>query len=269
MKLLPNVLKARSVTIDSENIVTIETNFFVKSEPDINGEFLDEEEKPAPKISNVEDAAAQAAQILGNAERKAGQMLQSAKRQIEEEKTSAEKKTRTEAEALFLQSRKSGYDEGYAEGIKKAEAEGDLIIAESERVLAEAEAEKARMFASAEPEMVALVAQAAEKLLSKHAQTDPQIIFHLIRQGMAGATLTGDVFVHVSAEDYPIAAEHADSIRSAAEGGVNIEIIKDLSLKKTDCIIETPFGNIDCSLGQQFESLKKSLFFISDQNNAG
>jgi flagellar biosynthesis/type III secretory pathway protein FliH len=42
--------------------------------------------------------------------------------------------------------------------------------------------------------------------------------------------------------------------------------VKDLSLNPTDCIIETPYGNIDCSLERQMQDLIENLYYIYEQN---
>jgi len=49
---------------------------------------------------------------------------------------------------------------------------------------------------------------------------------------------------------------------AAVEGGAEVEIVKDLSLGKAECIIETPYGSVDCSLEGQIEQMRESLMMI-------
>ena len=79
---------------------------------------------------------------------------------------------------------------------------------------------------------------------------------------MSQTKIMGDIFIHVSADDYESAINDKDDIVSSREGSVNIEIIKDLSMNVGDCLIETPFGNIDCGIDQQLKEVKSNLYYI-------
>ena len=134
--------------------------------------------------------------------------------------------------------------------------------AEAKQTLEKAIQEKEDMISATEGEMVEVIANVVDKILCKTINLDKSIIVNLIRQGFSQTTVTGDVFVRVSDDDYSTVTENRDEILNFVDSSVNIEIIKDSSLGEGDCIIETPFGNVDCSLRQQFEGLKASLYYI-------
>ncbi|MCL2699868.1 MAG: FliH/SctL family protein, partial [Defluviitaleaceae bacterium] len=86
----------------------------------------------------------------------------------------------------------------------------------------------------------------------------------IIRKGFSESKMSGDITIRVSDADYEATYESREEIQQYADAGAKLEILKDPSLTQGDCIIETPFGAIDCSLDQQSESLKKNLYFISE-----
>jgi flagellar assembly protein FliH len=69
------------------------------------------------------------------------------------------------------------------------------------------------------------------------------------------------IFIHVSKQEYYIVVENLSQLIEATSNSA-IEVIKDLSLNKGDCIIETPFGNVDSSFDMQFEAIKNDLIYI-------
>ena len=110
--------------------------------------------------------------------------------------------------------------------------------------------------------MVDLMINVIDKILCKALDLDKSVILNLVRQGFSQTTVTGNVFVRVSDDDYDSVNENKDEIFNMIDSNVKLELIKDMTLGKGDCIIETPFGNIDCGLKQQFEGLKNSLYYV-------
>jgi len=115
---------------------------------------------------------------------------------------------------------------------------------------------------SLEPELVDLIIRICRKLVSDSLHTNPQVILHLIRQGLAQSNFTGDVTLRVSKEDYDNVISNKEALMESVEGGAELLILKDFGLGLGDCVIETPFGVIDSSLDMQFEEIRESLRLI-------
>jgi flagellar assembly protein FliH len=251
MKSLSNIYKSRAVTIDKDNAISIEIMTFIPEPP--------EPEPPAATDEEIaESAAEKARQLIKKAGAEAEQILKKAR--AEAEKLAAETVAAANAEAGGIRSaaRKEGYDEGYS----KAEAEGQKIIDEANKVLADARAERTRMQETLEPEMVTLVADIVKKLLGDTVALYPETIVNLIRQGIAGEKLTGPVQIRVCEDDFKTVIKVKEELAALADSSVQVEIVRDPSLKHTDCVVETPFGSIDVSLSQQFGALRDQLLFI-------
>ena len=251
------VLKVGTVSVDPDNKVVIDIGQQSESEPD-----LSVSDASSDKIRDSKDKAekieAKAKGILQQANQQAEQIIADARVSAAAEQASIVEMAEGEASRIKIEAK----EQAYQEGIEIATREGNAIRAEAQKVLESAEAERKQMQENLEPELVQLVVDIVDKLLGNVVQLNPAVIINLIKQGLSSATITGDVIVYVSSQDFDKAIEKKDEILALTDGSVKLDIVKDLSLSPMDCVIETPFGNIDASLGQQYEALKENLVYI-------
>ncbi|MCL2204764.1 MAG: FliH/SctL family protein [Defluviitaleaceae bacterium] len=242
----------RHYNLDRENVVVIDTTNPALQGADMLGDTdLGEEE---PELSPEE----QVAQIIEAAQQEAEQIILDAQAAGVAEQAALRNAAKSEITVLLEQTREQGYHEGMTEATR----EGDQIRAQARQVLAEAEAERAAMQEMLEPEMVDLLIGIATKLLGNALILNPSLILALVRKGMQSATISGEVTIYVSSDDYDAVVASKDEITAMTDGSVKLNITKDLSLSPMDCVIETPFGNIDCSLNQQFEALCQNITYL-------
>lgn len=255
---MSKILKAPSIIIDNENKINIDVPTFSK---DINLDFdysleenesLDEDNYIDEKDSIDEEI------ILANAKNKADNIIKEA--ELEAEKIIEEAKI--EAENIKMETFEESKKNGYNIGLEEAYAEVEGMKNATENEYNEALKQREIIIDSIEEDMVNLMEKILNKILGDSVNINPKVILSLIKQGLSKNTVSGDVFIHISKDDYDCALEEKETIISFTDGNTNIELIKDFSLNKGDCIIETPFGNIDCSLDQQFQNLKDNLYYI-------
>jgi flagellar assembly protein FliH len=247
------VLKPEMVNLDTENKVIIDIGGLGFFESEQQGE--DDGDMP---VDREEAAKNSAKNIIKNAEREAEKIISDAHITAMEKAKSITESAESEAIRKFSEA----HEKGYNEGIDKATREGDEIKADAKKILDDAVAERKSMQDNLEPEVVDMIIRITEKLLSNTANLNPEIIINLVRQGFSASTISGDVVVHVSPDDYNLVLEKRDEMMAFTDGSVKLKIEKDLSLSPMDCVIETPMGAIDCSLGKQFETLKANLTYI-------
>jgi len=257
------ILKVGTVEVNHENKVIIDVTPavpFPKNEEEPNSSELVEEAEPVgPTPEEI------AANIIGAANQQARRIVEAARNEAAMELAIAVQKGQEDATRIAEEAEKLAEEaqrQGYEDGMNSATSEGDAIKAQAQKILEDAYAERKDMQEKLEPEMVDLVIQIVSKLLDNAIALNPSLVVNLVRQGMASATITGDVVVHVSPQDVEQVVAHKEEIMALTDGSVKLEILRDLSLNPMDCVIETPFGNIDCSLGQQFEALKHNLTHI-------
>ena len=200
-------------------------------------------------------------QIISEAKKEAGMLTIHAR--VEADKMIREAVSKAEEERERIQ--KEAHDAGYEEGIESGRAEGEKLKAEGSSVLEEAKKTRQDMIENLEPELVDFTVSVAEKLVHQKAAFNPALVLNLIRAGLAesiSAASADEISLMVSEEDYPTVNDSREELLKMVGGGVRLEIIRDPSLNKSDCIIKTPFGYIDTSLGQSFEQLRENLYLI-------
>jgi len=251
--------------MDRENAVIINPKEEMQTEPEPEVAPIEMPDIEAI-VKNSEDKARSSARgIVDNATIEAGKILTTAREEAARLKRETEEAIDKERAQILLESEKRGYEDGYQKG--SSEAQG--IINEANSMKTETTNEREAAIARLEPDLVELIIRIVKKLISDTVKINPQVVLHLIRQGLAQSNFTGDVTLRVSKEDYDNVIYNKDTLLESVEGGVNLEVLKDFSLGAGDCLIETPFGVIDSSLDMQYEEVRESLRLILEGESDG
>jgi len=240
---LPNIYKASFVTLDN-SVVSIdsgEPSEHATVTSDVNSAVS--VERYVSKESILKEARDEAEKIIQKARGEALLITDNAKWELNKLRVKTEEDAR---------------EQGHAEGLNKGMMEAEAVIRDAEKELLDAHTKRDEVMKSAEPQIVELIAKILEKLVGNVQKANPQIIMHLVREGLSESAGSENVKLKLSPDDYDYVQEHYDEI-SELVGSKKIELIKDAALKPMDCVIETAYGNVDSSLDQQFESLKADL----------
>jgi len=249
---LSRIVKYHDARIDENNRVSIQT---LKKR-----DILEKEELAAGKPEPDYELQGKviAAQIVEDAKTRAKLIISNAHKEVEDIIEDAKETAHKQAISI----RENAYKEGYNDGVEKANELSDEMKAEVEVLRHEGEEYCQNLIRQVEPDMIDLIRDILDKLLLSEVKINPRVISILIRQGLSKATLTEDVSVHVSKDDYTSIIEFRDEILASLDTMVSIDFIEDPTLKKSDCVIETGFGSVDCSLSVQYTELKKNLYYI-------
>jgi flagellar assembly protein FliH len=213
------------------------------------------EPEPEPKTDPLEAARIMSEEMISIARANAELIISRAQTEAE----AIEAQANAEAQELFEAAKKDGYDAGYDEGIRAA----DATRREADTVLADAKRKREETFEALEGDIVELVAEATKKIVYSTYETDRSTVVYLIKRALSDATVIENVKIHVSKDDYDDVVERKDEIAASVSGtGEDFEFVKNLSLGKGDCVIETAYGNIDCGLDGKYERLLKNLHLV-------
>ena len=256
---MARIYKAHSINLDARNKVEIGP---ARAEPPAD------EIKPDNSAADIAAAIAaeasqqharnQAKDVLSSAAKEASVTLAKAQEEAERIIREATLSTEQDRANVLLDAEKRGYAEGHEKGAAEAEA----LIAKANSIMNETNVARQEAIKALEPELVELIIRIVRKLISDSMQLKPQVVLHLIRQGLAQSSFTGDVTLRVSKHDYDHVVANKALLLESVEGGAELDVLKDFSLNSGDCVIETPFGVIDSSLDMQFEEIRESLRLI-------
>ncbi len=231
--------------------------------------LLSDDESEEGSRSNVikANANAERAQILSDAQQEAEELLTRAREQAEMQAGQILSDAREQAEAaresIIVQARQQGYQEGvHRAEIELARKEQEL----SERLKA-MEAEYEGFVDQLEPRFVDAITGVYEHLFQVELSSYRDILMNLIAATVRQVE-GRDFLVHVSAEDYPYVSMEKKQLTDALTSpNATLELVEDITLRHNECMIETEGGIYDCGLGTQLSELAQKLKLLSYEKN--
>lgn len=158
---------------------------------------------------------------------------------------------------------KDGFNNGYEEGLKKGLEEGrnktSAILNEAKEIKEMILNDKRNLQKEVESDIVSTVIYCVKKIIDINLEENRDIVINLVKKGLENFEASNTVTVRVSEEDYEYLTKNKDKVLKNLKFIDDINIVRDISLEKYDCIIQTPSGMIDSGLKTQLESLKNAL----------
>lgn len=189
------------------------------------------------------------------------QLLAEAQQEAERLRAQAE----TDAERIKDSLCAAARQEGYRDGMELAEQEIEEAKAAFEEQKRSLEEAYEKQVEELEPAFVELVTALVTKLTGVVVEDKREVILHLLHQGMSGAENSRNFIIHVSKEDYEFVASKRRELTEALPGVASLELVEDIALAKTHCMIETDARILDCSLDVQLKGLLTDLKLLAAQ----
>lgn len=267
---MSNLVKYNNIVIKNENHLVIDSNKMINelleeqkrnfarraAQPDEDGFVCGLDAATVEElVSESEVSESQQAQIdllMGDANAKAQEIIDTAN-----------------AEAIAIKN--TAKDQGYAEGLAKAEADAGQMLndrlatleSEYQNKMATLEAEYQEMKSNLEPELVNTLLEVFSRVTKVFAEDKKDLIISLANEVIENAEMSKEFIIRVSEEDYAFVVNNKDTIYGAASPEYHIEVVKDTKLAMSQCVIETDAGVFDCSLDIQLENLLQEIKLLS------
>ena len=187
------------------------------------------------------------------------------------------KKTQEEIEAMYIEEAQKKSElffdtemqRAYSEGMEKAMAESNEILEnariEAQRIIQNAiqlknniEIDYKNTMEAMEKDIMDLVLEVAEKVIAKEIKK-PDYIVGLVAEAVDKAASKKDTILKVSEEDYEFIVENKDKILLNVEGFGEVEIVKEASLERGSCMVETNFGIIDGGIKTRMKQIEREV----------
>ncbi len=248
-------LAVRMQNSESEGFVAGLAADYVEVLPEDAGEFEESEvAQPQQTRSSVEvetllaDAKTEAQAILEEARAEAEQMLAAARIRGENEKTQ-----------ILAQAR----EQGFQEGLQRAQEQADMAERKYREQAAALEAEFQQQIDVLEPMFVDTITDVYEHIFHVELDSYREILTHLITNTIRKLEGGREFLVHVSKDDYAYVSMQKKQILSLLAANCNVDVVEDMTLDKNQCMIETENGIYDCGLGTQLAELKRKLMLLA------
>ncbi|MBP2653121.1 MAG: Flagellar assembly protein FliH/Type secretion system HrpE [Firmicutes bacterium] len=158
---------------------------------------------------------------------------------------------------------RQGYDEGLAQGheagLSQMTEAIDDAIQRAQLIIEAAENEAKRNLVQAERQIVEIAITIAGKILFREIDENPMVLLPIVKAALDKVCDQEKITVRVNPEEYSLVLEAKPELSTALKVCAAISIIADDSLKVGDCIVETPYGNVDARIDSQLEVLTAAL----------
>lgn len=151
-----------------------------------------------------------------------------------------------------------GFEAGRASGMELAEKKVEAILGrftQSLQKLAEARTELVR---ATQEDLVRLAVEIARKLVRRELTVDPEIIVTLVRVALERLSSKAPVTVFLNPEDLRLVEARLRE-NPALFGERDLVLKPRGELRRGDCQLESPYGNVDATISEQFKQIEDGL----------
>lgn len=212
-------------------------------------------QEPAPLGPSLEDT-----------QKQVDQMLADARAQVEaarQEADSIRAQAQSDAANVKENARQEGMQQGYQDGIARADQETNQRMAQLEQKEKDLESAYETKIQELEPQFIDTLTGIYEHIFQVELQGYRDILSYLITNTMRKIEGNRSFFIHVSKEDYPFVSMQKKQFAASVASGSSVEVVEDLTLSKNQCLIETEDGIFDCGVSTQLTELSNRLKLLS------
>lgn len=168
-----------------------------------------------------------------------------------------------QSEQLRIEEKKRGYQEGYQEGYSEGRKNAKDMIDEAIQIKDYLDNRKIQILNEIEHDVVRLVLGISKKVIGDELIQNKDGIFSIIKQALKKCNYKKNIIIRVCDNDFEYVDKNIDLLKSTVEGLSEVQIIKDESLKKGSCIVESSGGEINSSIEAQMKELEKMFLFMA------
>ena len=207
----------------------------------LNAEVVEvDDDALAQLMAEQEQARVAADDVIAQANAEAEQILANAKK---------------EANAMWEKAYAEAKRDGYEAGIKDGRIEVDRMRNDFLKEKKQQQNEYVEMLESMESDLVGIMLEVFEKVTKVLSADKKDIMVHLIDNALNHIESSKEFVIRVSKDDYQFVTKHKEFLQEAVPQNGSLEIVKDATLERNQCLIETDGGIFDCSLDVQLENL--------------
>jgi flagellar assembly protein FliH len=206
-----------------------------------------ENDRSVIKAQTVQDGPTYE-EIIEQARQEADQIIRDAMEEASNQK-----------QQILEQARKEGFQAGYDDGMKEVSA----IKAELSEKSNQLDEHYEKRIEELEPLFIDNLTSIYEHIFHVKLAGNKEIIFYLLQDAVRKIENTKNFIIHVSKEDYGFVSMQKKELLAGVANSDTAEIVEDMTLKASECFIETSGGIFDCSLDTQLTGLTKELKLLS------
>lgn len=265
MILLSNVIKSfQYVAMEDSKLVEPPAAPVLKQEHLQDGELTEEQQLELDNLMQMKE------QILQDAESFAEEQVRAAM----DEAAAIRQQAQAEIEAWWDERRQldqetieqamdRGFEQGYQEGLARAEAElrqqYDSMLQEASQILEQSYVLKQQIIQESEPFLIELSCSIAEKIVDRQLTLESEWVIELIQKVLSRRREKGIIALCVSPSQFSYIQDAREELLLHLDSQAELQIIPDASVQDRGCVIRSSFGSIDARIDTQLNEIKNAL----------
>jgi flagellar assembly protein FliH len=151
-----------------------------------------------------------------------------------------------------------GFEAGRTSGLEMAEKKVEAILGRFTESLQKLAAARAELVRATQQDLVRLAVEIARKLVHRELTVDPEIIVTLVRVALDRLSSKAPVVVYLNPEDLQLVESQLQQ-NPGLFGERDLVLKARADLRRGDCQLESPYGNVDASISEQFKQIEDGL----------
>lgn len=149
--------------------------------------------------------------------------------------------------------------QGYADGIARAQAEVQQQLVEAMTALTDAAAQRHRIAQDNETALAELALRIARKVIGAHLEADPTLVARIVETSIAELEPTTSIEVKVSPADLAAVEANRQALERLVTGTGHVQIVADETVDPGGCILSAPVGDVDARISTKLAVLETAF----------
>jgi flagellar assembly protein FliH len=164
--------------------------------------------------------------------------------------------------ALFIEKEayEKGFSQGERDGLELGQKRVETVVQQVTNLLQEIRTRTEAIYQACEGEMLQLVLSISKKILHHELELNEEVILATLREVSKHIVDKRKTVLHLNPIDFQFLQTHSDTLSPMDKGGQGVEMIKDPSITRGGCLVETAFGDVDGRIETQFDQIVSLLW---------
>jgi flagellar assembly protein FliH len=155
--------------------------------------------------------------------------------------------------------REGAREQGYQEGVARAQAEVQNQLLEVMGALTAAQQERYRLAQQHEGALAELALQIARKVIGAHLDADPTLVARIVQHAIADLEPSTALEVRVHPGDLPAVEASRRELERLVQGGGRVDIVADDQVDVGGVVLVSPVGEVDARIETKLSVLETAF----------
>ncbi len=166
---------------------------------------------------------------------------------------------RPQVDALSAAAADTARQQGYNDGLARAQAEVKEQLVEAMSALTEAQRERQRIAEAHTEALRQLALQVARKVLGASFEADPALVTRVVEESLREIEPSYSLEVRVHPSSIEFVSGAREELERLVAGGGRIEVTADPTVDVGGCVLSTPVGEVDARISTKLAVLEAAL----------